>query len=168
MEAEKYVEEYGKDLYAFCLYTTCNKDHAQELFQETFLVALGKREMEQDANPKSYLITIALNLWKNRLRKAARRKRLADVSFVEEWELDQVADERDSIEAMVEKRQEAEKLRKCVLELPEKLRVVILMCYMEEMSIREIAGILHIPEGTVNSRLNKARKVLKEKMDDEK
>lgn len=168
MQMEKIVEEYGKGLYAFCLYVARNKENAEDLFQQTFLVAFEKEELELDANPKSYLISIALNLWKNRLRKAARRKRLADVSFVEEWELDQLADEGDSVEELVEKRQEAEKLRSYVLDLPEKLRFVVLMYYMEEMSIAEIAKALQIPPGTVNSRLNKARKVLKERLDDGK
>ena len=168
MEMEKFVEEYGKGLYAFCLYTTCNKEKAEDLFQQTFLVLFEKNKLELDANPKSYLISIALNLWKNRLRKAARRKRLADVSFVEDWELAQIADEGDSVEELVEKRQVAEKLRSCVLGLPEKLRLVVLMYYMEEMPIAEIAEVLRIPPGTVNSRLNKARKVLKERLDDGK
>ena len=56
-------------------------------------------------------------------------------------------------------------LRKAVAELPDKFRVVILMYYMEEMSITDIANALRIPAGTVKSRMNKARKILKEKMD---
>ena len=39
------------------------------------------------------------------------------------------------------------------------------MYYMEEMSITDIANALRIPAGTVKSRMNKARKILKEKMD---
>ena len=62
------------------------------------------------------------------------------------------------------RRQEEERVRACVLMLPEKHRIVILMYYMEEMSIEEIAHALAIPTGTVKSRLNKARSTLKEKL----
>ena len=45
------------------------------------------------------------------------------------------------------------------------MRVVIVMYYMEEMSVDDIAAALGIPAGTVKSRMNKARNILKEKMD---
>ncbi|MBR3470396.1 MAG: sigma-70 family RNA polymerase sigma factor [Lachnospiraceae bacterium] len=77
--AERYVNEYGKNLYSFCRYCTRDLDAANELYQQTFLVAFEKDELEENANPVSYLITIAVNLWKNRLRKAAWRKKIADV-----------------------------------------------------------------------------------------
>ena len=61
-------------------------------------------------------------------------------------------------------RDEKDKLRRLVAALPDKYRAVILMYYMEEMSIDDIASALRIPAGTVKSRMNKARKILKEKM----
>ena len=46
--------------------------------------------------------------------------------------------------------------------LPEKIRLAVILYYVEDYSIKEIKGILHIPEGTVKSRLNKGRSLLKE------
>ena len=51
-------------------------------------------------------------------------------------------------------------IQKCVANLPEKMRVVILLYYMENMQIAEIAEVLHIPTGTVKSRLHKAKSIL--------
>lgn len=166
MDIENCVKEYGKSLYSFCLYITCNKENADDLYQQTFLVAVEKKELEKNRNPKAYLIAIAMNLWKNRLRKAARRKRLAEMLSLEDEKLNQIPDGWTSVEREVEKKQEAERLRKCVLELPEKYKMVILLCYMEEMSMEEIARALRIPEGTVKSRLNKAKELLKERLRD--
>ena len=163
-DAEFYVTEYGKSLYSFCLYCTRNREAADDLYQETFLVALEKDEIMREENPKSYLITIAMNLWRNRMRKAAWRKKIADVTFLGEEEFSQIADEGRSVEEEVEKKQEATRIRNVVLSLPEKQRIVILMFYMEEMSIEEIARVLKIPAGTVKSRMNKAKVTLKERL----
>ena len=163
-DAEFYVTEYGKSLYSFCLYCTRNREAADDLYQETFLVALEKDEIMREENPKSYLITIAMNLWRNRMRKAAWRKKIADVTFLGEEEFSQIADEGRSVEEEVEKKQEATRIRNSVLSLPEKQRIVILMFYMEEMSIEEIARVLKIPAGTVKSRMNKAKVTLKERL----
>ena len=165
--AELYVNEYGKSLYSFCRYCTRSKEEADELYQQTFLVAFEKDELEADANPVSYLITIAVNLWKNRLRKSAWRKRIADVRATGEEELSQIADVRPSVEEEVEKGEERKRVRECVKNLPEKQRIVIVLFYMEDMSIREIATALGIPEGTVKSRMDQAKKTLKERLRDE-
>ena len=77
----------------------------------------------------------------------------------------QIADGGRSVEDEVQKRQEERLVRKCVLELPEKYRIVILLYYMEDMSIEEVALALKIPVGTVKSRMNKAKKMLKERLE---
>ena len=55
-------------------------------------------------------------------------------------------------------------VRNLVDKLPDKYRMVILMFYMEEMSLNEISDALKIPEGTVKSRLHQAKSRLKERM----
>lgn len=164
VDAEMLINEYGKALYSFCLYIARDKESADDLYQETFLVALGKDEIEKENNPKSYLITIAMNLWRNKLRKAAWRRRIAEVSNLSDEDLMKIADGGRSVEDEVQKRQEESLVRKYVTELPEKYRVVILLYYMEDMSIEEIALALKIPAGTVKSRMNKAKKTLKERL----
>ena len=98
------------------------------------------------------------------MRKTAWRKKIADVSYLGEEELAQIADRGCSVEEEVQKRQEKVLVRQNVLKLPDKLRVVILLYYMEDMSVEEIALALKIPAGTVKSRMNKAKNVLKERL----
>ena len=161
---ERYILEYGKAVYSFCMYTTKNKDDADDLYQQTFLVAFQKDEIDEENNPKSYLITIAANIWRNSIRKKIWRKNKADIVPILDEELSNIEDDSKSVEEEVIQNEEALKLRKTVATLPDKLRLVILMYYMEDMSINEIATALGIPAGTVKSRMNKAKKMLKEKM----
>ena len=58
-------------------------------------------------------------------------------------------------------------LREAVSALPEKLRVTVALHYMEGASEDDIAFILHIPKGTVKSRLNRARMLLRRSLSEE-
>lgn len=49
--------------------------------------------------------------------------------------------------------------------LPDKMKVTVLLYYMEERSVEQIADILHIPRGTVKSRLHQARKILEKELE---
>ena len=57
-------------------------------------------------------------------------------------------------------------LREAVLALPEKLRLPVMLHYIEGYSTEEAARILHVPAGTVRSRLKKARSVLKAQLEE--
>lgn len=166
-ELETCINEYGKDIYSFCKQLACNRQEADDLYQDTFLkaVELGEK-IDCENNPKSYLLSIALRIWKNRKRKFAWRKRIADMrSMVEErdWEMGESA-EMSPEEQMICK-EKADVVRMAVHKLPERLKVVVLLFYMEEMSTAQIAGIMKIPTGTVLSRLYQARKLLKKELE---
>ena len=57
-------------------------------------------------------------------------------------------------------------IQKIVADLPEKFRILIHLYYSADLSIQEIAETLKIPEGTVKSRLNKARQLLKKELEE--
>lgn len=66
---------------------------------------------------------------------------------------------------MIQKEQR-KKVQYAVRQLPDKLQIVALLYYMEDRKVVEIADILHVPQGTVKSRLHKARKILREELED--
>ena len=75
-----FIEKEGKAVYSFCHAMTRNRENADELYQEVMLVAVERcKDMEASNNPKSYLINIAVRLYKNYRRKYARRQRIAPV-----------------------------------------------------------------------------------------
>ena len=63
------------------------------------------------------------------------------------------------------RREVQQEVRKAVEKLPDKMKVTVLLYYMEERSVEQIADILQIPRGTVKSRLHKARKRLEKELE---
>lgn len=165
-QLEQYVNLYGKDIFSFCMMLTKNRQEAEDLYQDIFLKAIELDKINHDNNPKSYLLNIAVNLWKNRKRKFAWRSRIAKISFLsEESQIEQIPDEEQAVDEKVIKKQEQQLVRQLVKRLPEKLEIVILLYYMEEQPVENIAAILGIPQGTVKSRLYQARKKLEKEME---
>lgn len=72
------VEQHGKSIYRFCYKLAGNKADADDLYQDTFLKAVELRfKMNPSHNPKAFLISIAVRLYKNHRRKLAWRQRIA-------------------------------------------------------------------------------------------
>ena len=166
-EFESCVYTYGKDIYSFCKYLTCSKQEADDLYQDTFLTAIERREhIDSTCNPKSYLLSITLHLWKNKKRKFAWRKRIAEMRlFVDETSECAISDENPSPEMLFLQKEEIDTVHLAVNGLPEKQKLVILLFYMEDLSTAQIAAILNIPQGTVLSRLHQARKRLQHELE---
>ena len=170
-ELEQCIEMYGKEIYSFCLYLTGVREWADELYQDTFLTAMEhitQLHNEAGANLKSYLLSVAIRLWKNKRRKAAWRRRIAPEQSMDASGGEMFADETgltDSIETEVLRAEERRQVQRAVDALPEKYRVVVLLYYMEELPLAQIASLLHIPSGTVKSRLHQARKLLRQQLE---
>ncbi len=166
-ELELCIKQYGKDIYSFCKYLTCNGQEADDLYQDTFLMAVMlKEKINYEKKPKSYLLSVALRIWKNKKRKFAWRKRIAGTQSI--------ADERDadmndptelSLEEKVIQKEKDVAVKKAVNKLPDKLKIVVLLFYMEELSTAQVAEIMKIPTGTVLSRLYQARKLLEKELE---
>lgn len=167
LELEQCIQEYGRDIYSFCKYLTCNVQDADELYQDTFLKAVELHwKIDGQDNPKSYLLSIAVNLWKNRRRKEAWRNRIASVvSLTEEQEENLTGGVEISPEETYLVNEEMQIVRSAVDKLPEKLKVCVLLFYMEDLSVAQVAKTLKLPEGTVKSRLYQARKLLEKELE---
>ncbi len=161
-ELETCISDYGKDIYSFCKHLTNNPLEADDLYQDTFLRVIElKEKIEYSNNPKSYLLSIALRIWKNKKRKFAWRKRIADVRYIDMGESAEL-----SLEDGITIKEKDESIRMAVNRLPEKLKIVVLLFYMEDLQTAQIAETMKIPIGTVLSRLYRARKILKKELED--
>lgn len=171
IQLEQCITDYGRELYSFCSYLTANVQEAEDLYQDTFLKAMELREQIDDKNnPKSYLVSVALNLWKNKKRKYAWRMRIAGVErLVEETAEQEQAVEYEKYGSPVEEsilQQEVKmQVRKAVAGLEEKYRIPVYLYYTAQLSVGEISRVLKIPEGTVKTRLHKARQLLKAELE---
>ena len=163
-ELERCIEVYGKDIYTFCLWLAKSGEYADDLYQDTFLTAIEVIDrIDSEETMKSYLLSISLRLWKNRKRKWAWRNRIAPtVEMDENFPVDLAYEEKDRT---LEDEKSAV-INSAIAALPEKYRVIILLYYMEEIPQEKIAAILHVPIGTVKSRLYAARKLLKSELEE--
>lgn len=147
IQTEILVERYQNNLYAAAFSVCRSAEDAEDAVQNTFLkYHTMKKQFESEQHIKAWLLRVAINDAKN----------LAG-SF---W-MRNTAPLEDYIETLSFQAPEDRGLLEAVMALPEKYRVVIHLFYYEDYSIREIAGILHLAETAVKTRLSRGRKLLK-------
>lgn len=169
-EFEQFVQNNGKDILRFCRMTCGNQESGNELYQDTMLKLLEKRQhLDFKQNVRSYALSISILLWKNKKKKYANRNRLLPMESIDRLENEEnpfIADVTAiSPESYILQEEVNKTVRQMVANLPEKYRTSIYLYYSANMSVQEIAKMLHIPEGTVKSRMNKARQLLKDKLE---
>lgn len=143
---------------------------AEDLLQEVFLRVWTRAGQWNQRGPfKAWLYRVATNLALNHLRSLRRRREQPLVitdswsddddegEFLPAWMVDASALTPDTILELTEQR---EQIHKIIDGLPEEKRAVFRLVFQMELSIKETAGELGIPEGTVKSRLHYAKKHL--------
>ncbi len=158
------VEQHGKAIYAFCYNLSKNKNDTDDLYQETFLKATELcNKIDKDSNPKGFLISVAVGIWKNKRRKYAWRQRIAPTEeFHDELDSGDALKVETTPEDIAISNELSLVLQTAVGNLNDKLKIPVYMHYTAGMSVESIASALKIPLGTVKSRLHKARKLMKE------
>lgn len=157
----EYIEQYGKRLYGLCMVLCKNKYDADDLYQDTWLKVV--RYINQYDNSQQFepwLTRICVNTYKNTWRRISRSPIFNTFSSNEE---------KDAIInniAYTEKNDYSD-LHSAIDNLPDKFRLAVILYYFEDMDINKVAKVMSIPQGTVKSRLSKARKMLREVLKDE-
>lgn len=142
-------------IYRMCGDEQLSEDAAQEAFIRAWLNLSSYRPQ---TSLRNWLYRIAVNAATDMLRK---EKRILP-NDIEDLQL---TDERPGPESLVSQQERTVLVQKAVLSLPDSSRAVLVLREYEGMSYHEIADALDIPVGTVMSRLNYARKLLKEKLE---
>ena len=165
-EMERLLARYGQDIYGFCCYLTGSRDTGEELYQDTMLKIIERMDqvelLDDDGEGllhiRNFCLGIAVRLNKRRLRKEIRQMHASLDD--EDNGLEYLLSDHLTPEQQLMEQQEIRSIREAVWSLPEKYREVIYLFYYAEQSVKEIAETLHVPQGTVKSRLNHAKKVL--------
>ena len=156
---DEYVARYGRRLFGLCMTLCRNRIEAEDLYQETWLKALSHIHQFHEAEDfEPWLTKICVNTYRNILRRL-KISPFADFSSDEEKCV--------LIESVPARETDHTVLYDAVDRLPEKLRVTVILFYFRDMDLAQTAKALRIPVGTVKSRLNHARKLLKEVLQDE-
>ncbi len=142
-------------IYRMCGNVQIAEDAAQEAFVQAWLHLSFYRPQ---TSLRNWLYRIAVNAATDILRK---EKRILP-NAIEDLPL---RDSHPGPEALLFQTERTALIQKAIFSLPDASRAVLVLREYEEMSYHEIADTLDIPVGTVMSRLNYARKILKEKLE---
>lgn len=163
------IRNYEQALYKYCYYLTGNEQSASDLFQDTWLKVMLKIRLYKDQYKfKNWLLSIASNTYKDSYRMKKRHQRVVkdySDSNRKSLEMNQVHIGETPVEERVMLNEQKEKVHKALHILKDHYRIVIVLFYFEELSISEISETLKIPKGTVKSRLNKAKTLMRATME---
>jgi len=163
---EELLAEHLDALYGTSL-RLCRGDRsdADDLLQDAALKAFEAfRTLRDPGAGRSWLFTILARTHLNRVRSRRRRAEECETDMVEtEFEnaLATWAPPATPLEVL-ERRQLSERIARAIDRLAPELRAVVMLMDVEGFRQREVAAMLAVPEGTVASRLFRARRVLRE------
>ncbi|AXN39173.1 RNA polymerase sigma factor SigW [Peribacillus butanolivorans] len=161
------VELYKDKVFQICFRMLGNRQEAEDLAQEAFVRAfVNIRSFNIQMKFSTWLYRIATNLCIDRLRKKKPDYYLdAEVSGTEGLNMySQIASDMAKPEDEVESLELQETIQVEIMKLPEKYRSVIVLKYIEELSLKEISEILDLPVGTVKTRIHRGREALRKQL----
>lgn len=167
------VHRYEDKVFNYVYYLVKQRQEAEDLAQATFVKAFFALHQYNHAYEFStWIYSIARNVCLDYFRK--RKKGGLDVSLnltvsdEGETEMGELLEENHSPDPMkvILNEELREKIEKAIEDLPLKLREVVVLRHLEDCSYEEIARIMNLPVGTVKSYLHRARKKLKECLED--
>ena len=157
------VDRYKNGLYAFLLKFLNRHDLVEDVFQETFLQLFSSRESFDKNRPlRPWLFTIAANKAKDALRKWRRTSAvpIGSMTDTEDLSFDDMLNIITSYPTMsyeeLQKNETALNVGQIIASMPDNLREILLLSYFQRFSYKQMAEILSIPIGTVQSRLHTA------------
>jgi len=160
---EDLVTAYEKNVYNLALRMTRNEEDASDMAQEAFIKAYNSLpNFRGDSKFSVWLYRIVSNVCLDFLRKQSRRPAVSLSMEDEEGESSEleIPDESQSPEQLLERKMTRESVRRALELLPEEHRQILLLREIQGLSYEEIGQTLSLEEGTVKSRIFRARKKL--------
>lgn len=149
---EELYEKYANDVLRVSYFYLGDRQRAEDVCQDVFVRLITNAPDLQEGREKAWLLKVALNRCRDLWRGAwLKRVVLGSPTF----ELIPAPDDH-------ERREDEEALMTAIHQLPASFRETIMLYYYQGYGINEIAEMLDLPEGTISSRLSRARKKLEE------
>jgi RNA polymerase sigma-70 factor (ECF subfamily) len=165
---ERLIEGYQTRVFNIAYRMIRNHDDAADLAQEVFIkVYRYIKNFKEESSFSTWIFRITKNVCLDELRK---RKNKHIISLDEEIKLNdgevvrQIESKDDTPEMLAEKKEIRELINNAIDDLSAEHRIVIILRDIQGFSYEDISKIIECPEGTVKSRINRARKALKQKL----
>lgn len=147
---EDAVRRFRDTVYRTALHVTGHPQDAEDAVQEVFLrLYTAERPFEGPEHLRRWLLRVTVNVCRDALKSPWRRRRVSLEELPETPAFD---------------RPEQGELYREVMGLPEKYRTVLYLFYYEELTVKEIGGVLGLRTTAVTTRLHRARAKLKEQL----
>lgn len=165
---EELLQQHLNDMYAFAFYLSGSKEAAEDLVQDLF-VNLTERQIKTDGvrNPRAWLASLLYRLFVDQWRKEQRspiRYGSDDNRHFGEDCITKAIDASPGPAALVQMKEEQERLYIALRELADKHKHVIILHDIQGYSLPEVEAIMAVPVGTLKSRLHRAREKLLNKL----
>jgi RNA polymerase sigma-70 factor, ECF subfamily len=150
------VRQHWRKVFNIAYKFTGKHDEAEDLTQDVFLKIFKSLDtFDRRANFQTWLVSVSRNLCIDHYRSVRKERETIDRD-VDPGDLTPAAPTTSPIAAL-EQRDRVNLLKKAMDHLPPTLRSAVLLRDIQELSYQEIADRLHLPEGTVKSRINRGR-----------
>ena len=148
---ERLYEMYADDVLRMAYFYLADRQKAEDVCQDVFVRLLTRGDTIEPGKEKAWLLRVTVNCCRDLWRGAWLRRVVLGAPTLEVI---------PSQEETVEEREEKAELMRAIQRLPAVFRETILLHYYQGLGISEIAQMLHLPEGTISSRLSRGRKKL--------
>lgn len=153
---DEIVRQHRRKVFNIAYKFTGKHDEAEDLTQDIFLkIFKSLHTFDRRANFQTWLVSVSRNLCIDHYRSVRKERETIDRD-VDAGELTPAATTPSAL-AELEQRGRVELLRRAMAELQPTLRTAVMLRDIQELSYQEIADRLHLPEGTVKSRINRGR-----------
>lgn len=147
---EELYQQYANDVLRVSYFYLGDRQRAEDVTQDVFVRLMTTAPALEEGREKAWLLKVAMNRCRDLWRGAwMKRVVLGSPAF-------EMAPAPDD----TERREEEEAMMRAIHKLPASFREVILLYYYQGYGIGEIADMMGLPEGTISSRLSRARKKL--------
>lgn len=163
------VEEHRDRVFSLCFRMLGNRAEAEDVAQEVFIAVFKTVDsFREESKISTWIYRVTVNHCKNRIKYLARRHQRDQTELDEQRDTGDTATGAPSMprrpDRQVEGAQIDRLMQEAIADLDEEHRVLVVLRDLEDLSIEEICEITGLPDGTVKSRLHRARLALRKKI----
>ena len=156
------IDRYSGKVYSTAYSYTHHQEEAKDLVQEILIKTYNSLNgFKADARFSTWLYRIAVNSCIDWSRKKKSKVLMTAMSYEDTNIFEMISSDTESPEELFLQQENMETVRTAVDDLPEIYKTVLILYYFEELQVQEICNILDIPRKTIETRLYRAKKILK-------